>query len=321
MIIPTPVIAIPMTHNKMAVVTFSKYIHTLVGSMNMLALLYLSQGNLAQAEPLITKVVEVRRRALGEDHPRTLASMDDLGRLYLEQGDYARAEPLFTKVLESQRKVQGNEHPDTLNTINDLACLYRAESKYAQAEPLFILTLDARKRVLGDEHPDTLNTMSDLAMLYRDQSMYAQAESLLRRVSEARRRVLGEEHPDTANALSSLAGIRFMQQRYAEAESLLREALQRQEEKIPGSWQQYDSQSLLGATLARQAKFAEAEPLLVAGYRGLVKRQTTIPWENRSTVEQAGERVVQFYKEWGKPEKAAAWQQELHTTTSAAHLQ
>jgi len=292
-----------------------------LGSMNMLALLYLSQGNLAQAEPLITKVVEVRRRALGEDHPRTLASMDDLGRLYLERGEYARAEPLFTKVLESQRKVQGKEHPDTLNTMNDLACLYRAESKYAQAEPLFLSTLDARKRVLGDEHPDTLNTMNDLAMLYRDQNMYEQAESLLRRVSKARRRVLGEEHPDTANALSSLAGIRFMQQRYAEAESLLREALQRQEEKIPGSWQQYDSQNLLGATLARQAKFAEAEPLLVAGYRGLVKRQTTIPWENRSAVEQAGERVVQFYKEWGKPEKAAEWQQELHATTSAAHLQ
>ena len=68
--------------------------------MNELAELYCDQGKYAQAEPLYTKVLEVQRRVLGEEHPDTLDTMDNLGALYWNQGKYAQAEPLFTKVLE-----------------------------------------------------------------------------------------------------------------------------------------------------------------------------------------------------------------------------
>ena len=42
----------------------------------------------------ITKVLEVRRRVLGEEHPDTLISMNNLAVLYRDQGKYAQAEPL-----------------------------------------------------------------------------------------------------------------------------------------------------------------------------------------------------------------------------------
>jgi hypothetical protein len=39
-----------------------------LNAMNILAILYRNQGNYAYAEPLFTRVLEVRRRVLGEEH-------------------------------------------------------------------------------------------------------------------------------------------------------------------------------------------------------------------------------------------------------------
>ncbi|MBV9036608.1 MAG: hypothetical protein JO182_19120 [Acidobacteriaceae bacterium] len=37
------------------------------------------------------------------------------------------------------------------------------------------------------------------------------------------------------------------------------------------------------------------------------QRENIIPAYNRPKLEQAGERIVQLYQDWGKPEKAAEW--------------
>ena len=74
------------------------------------------------------------------------------------------------------------------------------------------------------------------------------------------------------------------------------------------SWQGYAIQSILGETLESQDRLTEAEPLLMAGYEGLLQQRTNIPWENRILVEQAADRIFQLYQRWGRPEKAADWQ-------------
>jgi tetratricopeptide (TPR) repeat protein len=199
------------------------------------------------------------------------------------------------------------EHPESLKSMHSLAALYRDEGKYAQAEPLLTKALEARRRVLGDDHPDTLTSMSDLALLYEKQGKYTEAESLLLKVLGVRQRVLGSKHPDTATALTLLTQIRLQQKKYAEAEPVIREALNRYDEKIPDSWRRYHSQSLLGASLAGQGKYAEAEPSLLAGYQGMLQRQATIPADHRSDLQRAAEWIVQLYQDWGKPDKAAEW--------------
>ena len=42
-------------------------------------------------------------------------------------------------------------------------------------------------------------------------------------------------------------------------------------------WTTFNTKSLLGASLLGQKKYAEAEPLLVAGYSGLKQREAKIP--------------------------------------------
>jgi eukaryotic-like serine/threonine-protein kinase len=288
-----------------------------LSTMGNLAVLYLNQGKYAAAEPLDVKTLEVRRRVLGDEHPSTLVSMTSLAVLYLRQGKYAQAEPLLTKSLEIRRRVSGKVHPDTLSTMVSLAGVYRNQGKATEAETLYREILEARGRVLGPEHPDTLRTMYSLATLYLGQGRYADADAFLTKVIEGRRRVLGPEHPDTASALATLGQIRLEQRKYTEAESLLREALAVQQKKRPEGWERHNSESLLGASLAGQGKYGEAEPLLESGYQGMVQQEASMPAESRPALQQAGDRIVQLYQDWGKPEKVAEWRAKLGVGASA----
>jgi hypothetical protein len=72
-------------------------------------------------------------------------------------------------------------------------------------------------------------------------------------------------------------------------------------------WERYQAQTLLGAAVAGQNRFVEAEPLLAAGYEALVEHRATIPAESRAVVDQALAWIVELYQNWGKPEKASEW--------------
>jgi hypothetical protein len=108
-----------------------------------------------------------------------------------------------------------------------------------------------------------------------------------------------------------LAEVELTEQKYADAEPLLREAVGTAENTRPDAWNRYYFQGLLGASLAGQKKYSDAEPLVVSGYEGMVQRQATVPADNRSRVVQAGQRVVDLYASWGKLEKAAEWRQKV----------
>jgi len=287
-------------------------------AMGNLATLYLYEGKYAQAEPLFSKAVEVNRRVRGEEHRETLAVMSNLAGLYQDQGRYPQAEQLYIKVLNGMRHVNGDEHPDTLATINNLAGLYRDEGKYAEAEPLFIKVMEVARRLLGEEHPDTLTAVNNLAGVYLDQGKYAQAEPLFAKVVEVGRRVLGEEHPTTLFGMNGLALLYLDQREYAEAEPLLREALNRFEKTAPNTWGRYNCESMLGASLAGQKNYSQAEPLLLSGYEGMLQREDTIPADSQFRLAQAGKWIVQLYQDWGRPDEAAEWREKLHVTAPAA---
>jgi len=74
---------------------------------------------------------------------------------------------------------------------------------------------------------------------------------------------------------------------------------------------------MLGASLAGQREYDQAEPLLLSGYQGLKQRELAIPWANRSALKQAGERIVELYQDWGKPEKAAESRERLRLSLLA----
>ena len=97
---------------------------------------------------------------------------------------------------------------------------------------------------------------------------------------------------------------------WTQAESTLRECLAIQESRQPDTWQIFSNRSMLGGALLGQKRFAEAEPLLRAGYEGLTRRADKIPAHSRFRVGDALDRLIAFAEATNRADDAKAWKAE-----------
>jgi hypothetical protein len=199
--------------------------------------------------------------------------------------------------------------------MNNLAFIaYYLQGKYPQAEALLSQTLEIERRALGSEHPITLWTLSGLASMYQRQGKYGLAEMQAAQALAGLRHAFGSEHPDTMESAADLALAYQSQVKFAESEALAREAFEFDRKKQPDDWQRFRAESLLGASLAGEKKYAEAEPLLLEGYRGMLARKDRMGVPDWYHLDRAREWIVQLYQDWGKRDKAAEWRAKLHVS-------
>ena len=59
--------------------------------------------------------------------------------------------------------------------------------------------------------------------------------------------------------------------------------------------------------------------MVIVWLRGLMQRKSAIPTFNQSRVPEAGERIVKLYQDWGKPDQAGKWRQQLSGLTSSLY--
>jgi tetratricopeptide (TPR) repeat protein len=198
-----------------------------------------------------------------------------------------------------------------------LGDIYRHQGKYNEAETVYGQALEIMRRVIGPDHPTTLITLSDIAALYQRQGKYTLAETYARQELAGFRRYCGLECQDAMEAQDDLALACQSQGKLAESEVLARGAVEFNR-KTPTDqwWGRFRAPGLLGASLARQKKYAEAEPLLLEAYRGLAEWKDRTPVPDQIEIGRVVEWIVQLYRDWGKPEKAAEWRQKRQPSTS-----
>ncbi len=220
------------------------------------------QGKYDEAIPLAERVLEMRQKLLGTEHPDVALSLNNLAFLYFSQGRYNQAEPLLIQALEMRQKLLGTEHPDVATSLNNLALLYHSQGRYSQAEPLYRQALEMRQKLLGTEHPDVATSLNNLALLYRSQGRYNQAEPLYIQALEMTQKLLGTEHPSVATSLNNLALLYRSQGRYNQAEPLLIQALE-MTQKLLGTEHPDVATSLnnLAGLYQSQGRYNQAEPL------------------------------------------------------------
>jgi non-specific serine/threonine protein kinase/serine/threonine-protein kinase len=290
-----------------------------LSSMTNLAIVYAEEGKFAQAEPLFRQIVDIQRRVSGPEHPDTLKSMSNLAEFLRDTGKYAQAEALCSETLEIRRRVLGPEHPSTLDSMHGLADAYYVQGKYAQAEPVFKRALEAGRRVLGPENPVTLSTLLALAALFQQEGKYETAETYAAEALAAYRHSQGAEGQAAMEAAAGLALAYQAQGKFAQSEALMREAQAFDSKKRPDEWQRYRDESILGASLAGQEKYAEAESLMLASYTGMLERRDKMPVPDRYCIERVLEWIVRLYGDWGKPGNAADWGKKLSPSNSSTH--
>jgi tetratricopeptide (TPR) repeat protein len=319
-----------------------------------LVMIYRWKKEIDAAEKLQAEVLAGDRRVLGAEHPRTLIDMNNLGTIYRLEGRYTESAGMMRQLLEISRRTNGSENMYTLAYENGLVQTLFSLGRFAEAEPLAVNNQETFKRVFGADNQWTINSAKSLGLIYCAEGRFKEAEPILLKVLEDTRRVQGAEHLNVAAAttylgvlyqdegkndlaeqtltaalaldrkrlqpgelatrscLTALARLRLTQRKYAEAESLLREAMNGTGNQNTQVWDTFDRQSLLGASLIGQGKYTEAEPLLLSGYEGLLKQSPAISVD--ANLPEAGERLVQLYAAWGKPDKADEWRRKLGST-------
>jgi tetratricopeptide (TPR) repeat protein len=190
-----------------------------------------------------------------------------------------------------------------MSFMSNLAVVNFGRHDYGEAERLAKTVLELRTKALGAKHVDTLDSMKILGSIYEAEGKHAEAEPLLTNALQLRREVSGVKHPATLDLMNAVATLRISQGRFADAETVLKEAMEIQ--KDAQTYRRFWTESLLGASLAGQKQYAEAEPKLVAGYEGMRQKAMTVPDLNRQDITKAKQFLATMYAETGKKEKAA----------------
>ena len=220
-------------------------------------------GRYAGVEHLYQRVLTIRERHLGADHPFIANTLNNLGRLYDRQGQYTKAEQLLERALAISKQQLGVEHPRTASILSNLGGLFDRLGKFAEAEVFLKQALSIREGQLGVEHLTTAYSMDHLGALYTTLGKYAEAEPLLKQAFTIRERYLGSQHPVTAFSLKHLGWLYHKQGMYTYAESLLKRVLEIREKQL-GAEHPATATSLdeLGRIFMRQGKYQDAEMLL-----------------------------------------------------------
>jgi serine/threonine protein kinase len=317
-------------------------------TLGILALAHRSDGNMAEAIDLLEKVRVARAKSLGPHHPDTLETLSNLAETYRLDGKTAEPIALLEEVRDARVKDLGPDHPDTLLTLNHLAAAYWQAKRLDKSIPLFEKTLALMRKKLGEQHPQTLRTQANLGVNYRDAGRLAEAIPLLEQahreagkhallrwvgsrlavayiragratdaaalVKENLASVRGWHPADSLRLATALAenGSALLElQTWPDAEAVLREALAIFEKKQPQAWTTFSTRAALGSALLGQKRYADAEPLLLAGYEGMKQRDAKIPPQGKVRLTATLEQLVRLYGAWDKPEEAAKWRKRL----------
>ncbi len=223
----------------------------------------------AEAQAIVARQLDIRRRVLGDEHPDTLLSINNMGSLLTVLDKLSQAEPYLREALEARRRVLGDEHPATYITINGMGYLLRVQGKQAEAEVYYREALEGLRRVRGNDDPDTLASINSMGVLLTRQGKLAEAERYYREGLEGFRRLLGQENPSTLTLMSNLGLLLQRQGKLAEAEPYIREALEVRRRVLgDDNPETLISINIMGTLLISQGKLAEAEPYRIESVEG-----------------------------------------------------
>ena len=222
--------------------------------------LLFAQGNYGDAEQLYRRVIAIRSRVLGPEHPDTLASRHRLIYVLNEEEKHAEAEAEARQVVTLREKILGFEHPDTLLSRYNLASALYHEGKYTEAEQLYRDVSKLDNMVIGSEHPRTLAARIGLANALNDQGKFAEAIPTYSAVIKLDEKVYGREHPVTLNDRMNLATALQANGQYLAAEAEYRMVIQLQE-KVIGPTHAYtlNTRNNLAELLDDEGKYVQAE--------------------------------------------------------------
>ncbi len=282
-----------------------------LGTMQMLAEAYLQDGQTTRSLEMLNATLATMEQALGEDHPDTLNLMNNLAGSYWQTKQFEKSIPLFERLFPIHVRKMGPDHPLTIFVQANLGVNYRDAGRLDEG----IATLADAERRMRSLAPVNAARMAwipvALSIAYERNGQHQKAEPGFRQAWQEAVEGFGEDDLNTAAYATLLADTLLKLSKFSEAQSLLEPALRTRERLAPDDWSTFNTQSLLGSALLGQQQYGEAEPLLIAGFLGLKKHESTIPDASKSRLTESLQSIVDLYEEMLQPDEAAKWREQL----------
>ncbi len=265
-------------------------------------------GQLDAAQSYFERSLAMRIQLDGPNSPELIPMRTNLAYIAYAKKDFSGAAEQLRQELALAKKVYGPNHPFVSKITNNLGGVLFTEKKYAEAERYYAQALALNRKLLGNQHPEIALDLANIAEARDARGDLAGAERSYRQALA----ILQGKVPETdirwrfvATTLGSVLVREGGGTRLRQAEPLLRAALAADQKALkPGAWDIADAESELGACLLGERRYAAAAPLMAGSFPTL---RAKLGAHDPVNVTRALQRLVQLYREWGKPQQAARY--------------
>ena len=272
-------------------------------TMAALATLLQQSGRVADAESIAREVLQVNRTIYPEGHAQIGTDLLGLAKILASRGADPAADSLFREAQRGFDSLRTENPMLRAQAQNDYAVFLTQRRRFAEAEPLYAATLDLYRARFGDTHFSTDVVRTNLAWAIASQGRHAEAARLYDGTVSRLEAALPVTDSRVGQTTIDYGATLMNAGEHASAERVLRHALELETAGAPPEhWRIVRAQSLLASCLARQRRYADAEPLLLTAYAALKKTGMSNPYTR-----QAIQMLAALYQNWGRPEKASEY--------------
>ncbi|MDL2329108.1 tetratricopeptide repeat protein [Desulfosarcina sp. OttesenSCG-928-A07] len=253
------------------------------------------------------KVLAIRKKNLGPDHPDTATAYNNIAFVYSSKGEYGNALKGFEKALAIREKVLVPNHPSIATTYNDTAMVYSRMGEYDKALEGYEKALAIREKVLGPNDPKTAQIYNNIAVVYSRKGEYGKALGEHEKALAIKEKVLGPDHPKTAITYNNIAGVYFRTGEHEKALEEFEKALAIRD-KVLGSEHPDTAISHNNIAMVHDNK-GEYDRALEGYQKALVIRERVLgPDHSGTAVIYNG--IASVYDNMGKYDKAMEWHEK-----------
>jgi len=260
-------------------------------------------GDLKQARAELLRLIPIRTRLQGYDHPETIGLRETLAINYAYSDEFPAAIDITRTVLASNRKMLGDRHPNTIMSLRSLAGMLNDAGRTQESYELAQQFLAATRERYGVNNRQTVAALNAVGRTAADLGHHDEAEHMFRTALDAVATDPQTLGWDGLGPRGNYAKLMMEDGRLAQAKAMFETAIA-DSTAIQGAdhWETSLYRSGYGECLFRMGDLAGARRALEASLAAFTK---ALRPEHRHT-RLARERLSKVYRAMGLESEAAA---------------
>jgi tetratricopeptide (TPR) repeat protein len=286
----------------------------------------------------LKRALAQHRSAGGTPGVEIASTLTRLGSAFMQEGRVKDAEKVLQEALEINRNVFGSWSVQAASSLNLLAVTVALDQRrLPEAIALYREAFDIREHIknpataAAPKSSATVNSLGEIRQalnvttkesrpshpleldaLAVESTPMAEVENALREAQRFAHTQYAKDSWEEAFYLALTTWVLLQEGKFSEAESPARQCLAIRLKLRPDDWSVFHARHMLGAALAGQRRVAEAESMLLEGYRGVLQRRATMPDFHLPRIGECILRIAEFYRKIGRADEAAQWQAEFN---------